>query len=92
MPTGKGTSKRGRPKGSKNKPKPMKKQGQKDREDEKLAMEIKGVKDKMSSKSSKKKKPAGGKKTAPSKGKVYTAKNGRKYIKMANGRTRFIKG
>ena len=63
--------------------------GEKDREDEKLAMEVKGLKNKMSSKSSKKK---DSKSTSTAKGKVFTAKNGRKYIKMANGRTKFIKG
>jgi hypothetical protein len=35
--------------------KKMKKQGQKDREDEKLAMEVKGLKDKMKKKGAKKK-------------------------------------
>jgi hypothetical protein len=39
--------------------KKMKKQGQKDKEDEKLAMEVKGVKDKLK-KGAKKKKGAGG--------------------------------
>tara|TARA_R100000734_G_C3319032_1_gene114090 strand:+ start:308 stop:571 length:264 start_codon:yes stop_codon:yes gene_type:complete len=87
MPTGTGSygSKRGRPKGSKNKT-TMKKQGTSDRTNEKQGMEIKGLKDKMKKASSKKGK------SSSAKGKVFTAKNGRKYIKLANGRTRFIKG
>jgi len=87
MPTGKGSygSKVGRPKGSKNKS-GMKKQGSSDRTNEKQGMEIKGLKDKAKKASSK------SKASSATKGKVYTAKNGRKYIKLANGRTRFIKG
>ncbi len=85
MPTGKGSygSKRGRPKGSKNKPKA---QTSSDKTNEKQGMEIKGLKDKAKKASSK------SKASSSAKGKVFTAKNGRKYIKMANGRTRFIKG
>ena len=81
MPQGKGTygSKRGRPK----------KQGTSDRTNEKQGMEIKGLKDKMKKMDSKKKKASS---KSSAKGKVFTAKNGRKYIKLANGRTRFIKG
>ena len=53
MPSGKGTygNKVGRP---------MKKQGQKDREDEKLAMEVKGVKDKVAKVQKKAKRSGGG--------------------------------
>lgn len=89
MPTGKGSygSKRGRPKGSKNK---QKVQGSSDRTNEKQGMEIKGLKDKAMKAKAKPKGKA--KASSSSKGKVFTAKNGRKYIKLANGQARFIKG
>tara|TARA_R100000231_G_C5329409_1_gene165895 strand:+ start:3973 stop:4203 length:231 start_codon:yes stop_codon:yes gene_type:complete len=71
----------------------MKKQGQKDKEDEKLAMEVKGLKDKVKRGRGRpkgsKNKPKDSKKTMQ--GKVFTAKNGRKYIKNAKGQVRFIK-
>ncbi len=88
MPTGKGSygSKRGRPKGSKSKPKA---QTSSDKTNEKQGMEIKGLKDKASKAKPKAKAKA---KASSSKGKVFTAKNGRKYIKLANGQARFIKG
>lgn len=77
----------------------MKKQGQKDKEDEKLAMEVKGLKDKVKrgrgrpkGSKSKGKAKAGDSKKKTMKGKVFTAKNGRKYVKNDKGQVRFISG
>jgi hypothetical protein len=84
------------------KPKKMKKQTEKDKKDESKGMkgQVKGTTSKSDPKNFEKKKkaPAKGKKKAPAKGKakvdtnkVFTAKNGRKYKKKANGQVYFIK-